>query len=160
MIRDTVEDGDVVLIDYEGTIGGVPFPGGKAENALIEVGGEGYLKQFSEGLLGAKCPSERIVPVDFPADYGSAELAGKQATFKITVKEIKKKELPALDDEFARDFGEESLAALRDKIKAESRSAQAARSRERESARSCSRRWSPPTPSSCRSRWCVSRLSA
>jgi len=117
LVRDVVEKGDVVLMDYEGTIGGVPFAGGKADNALIEVGGEGYLKEFSGGIEGAKCPSERSVPVTFPADYGNKDLAGKPATFKIKVKEIKKKEMPALDDEFARDMGSETLAALRTKVK-------------------------------------------
>lgn len=117
LVRDTVETGDVVLIDYEGTMGGVPFQGGKAENALIEIGGEGYLPQFSEGLVGVRVPGERVLQVDFPADYGVAELAGKPATFNVKLKEIKKKELPALDDELARDLGEESLAALREKVK-------------------------------------------
>jgi trigger factor len=117
LIRDTVENGDVVLVDYEGTMGGVAFQGGKAENALIEIGAEGYLKEFQDGLLGARVPGERVVQVDFPADYGVKTLAGKPATFKIKVKEIKKKELPALDDEFARDLGEETLAALKEKVR-------------------------------------------
>lgn len=117
LIRDTVENGDMVLIDYEGTMGGVPFQGGKAENAYIEIGGEGYLPQFSEGLMNAKVPGERVIQVDFPADYGAKELAGKGATFHVKLKEIKKKELPNLDDEFAKDFGVDSLAALRDRVK-------------------------------------------
>jgi trigger factor len=116
MIRDTVEDGDIVLVDYEGTMGGIPFKGGKAENALIEVGAEGYLKEFQDGLRGARVPGERVVQVDFPADYGAAELAGKPATFKIRLKELKKKELPALDDEFARDLGAENLDALKKQV--------------------------------------------
>ena len=118
LIRDTVEQGDVVLIDYEGTMGGIPFEGGKADNALIEIGAEGYLPELSTGLLGARVPGERIIQVDFPADYNVKELAGKPASFRVVLKEIKKKELPALDDEFARDVGEESLAALRTKVEA------------------------------------------
>ncbi len=117
LVRDTVEKGDLVLIDSEGTMGGVPFQGGKAENAYIEIGGEGYLPQLSEGLLGAHVPGERQIPVDFPADYGAKELAGKPATFHVKLKEIKKKEVPNLDDEFARDLGEESLEKLREKVK-------------------------------------------
>jgi trigger factor len=117
LVRDTVEKGDMVLIDYEGTIGGVPFQGGKAENAYIEVGGDGYLPQFSEALEGAKVPGERIFPVDFPADYGAKELAGKGASFTVKLKEIKRKELPALDDEFAKDVGVDTLAALRERVK-------------------------------------------
>jgi len=117
LIRDTVEKGDVVLIDYEGTMGGVPFQGGKAENAFIEIGGDGFLPQFSEGLMNAKVPGERVIQVDFPADYGAKELAGKGATFHVKLREIKKKELPALDDEFAKDLGVDSLAALRDRVK-------------------------------------------
>jgi trigger factor len=116
LIRDTVEEGDAVLIDYEGTMGGIPFEGGKAENALIEVGGEGYLPQLSQGLLGARVPGERHIQVDFPADYQVKALAGKPATFRVSLKEIKKKELPSLDDEFARDVGEESLVALRVRV--------------------------------------------
>lgn len=116
MVRDTVQKGDVVLIDYEGTMGGVAFQGGKAENALIEIGGEGYLPQFSEGLENARVPGERILHIDFPADYQAAELAGKGATFKIQLKELKARELPKLDDEFAKDLGEESLATLRTRI--------------------------------------------
>ncbi len=117
LVRDTVENGDIVLVDYEGTMGGIPFKGGKAENALIEIGAEGYLKEFQDGLLGARVPGERIIQLDFPADYGVPELAGKPATFKIKAKEIKKKELPALDDDFAKDLGEESLASLKEKVR-------------------------------------------
>ncbi len=117
LIRDTAEKGDVVVADYVGTMGGVPISSGQAENALIEVGAPGYLPEISDGLVGAKVPGERIIEVDFPADYPARELAGKPATFRVTLKELKKKELPALDDEFARDMGEESLASLRDKVK-------------------------------------------
>ncbi|MBN1962671.1 MAG: trigger factor [Deltaproteobacteria bacterium] len=119
LIRDTVEKGDIVLVDYEGTMGGIPFKGGKAENALIEIGGSTYLPQISEGLLGAKVPGERVVQVDFPEDYNAKDLAGKPASFHIRLREIKKKELPALDDEFARDVGEENLVALRERLERE-----------------------------------------
>ncbi|MBI3178599.1 MAG: trigger factor [Deltaproteobacteria bacterium] len=117
MIRDVVEQGDIVLVDYEGSIGGVAFEGGKGENALIEIGGEGFLPEFSTGLAGAKVPSERTLAVTFPADYPVAHLAGKGASFRVRVKELKRKEMPKLDDDFAKDVGEESLAALREKIR-------------------------------------------
>jgi trigger factor len=118
MIRDVVETGDIVLMDYEASAGGVPVKGGKADNAMIEVGGDGYLPGFSDGLLGAKVPSEREIVLDFPAEYSVKELSGKKATFKVKIKELKRKELPALDDDFAKDLGAESLAALKDKIRA------------------------------------------
>jgi trigger factor len=116
LVRDVVEDGDVAVVDFEGTIGGVPFEGGKGENAHVEIGGTDYIPGFAEGLLGAKVPSERDVPVTFPEEYGAKNLAGKQASFHIAIKEIKRRELPELDDEFAKDLGEESLEALRSKL--------------------------------------------
>ncbi len=117
MIRDVVQKGDVVMMDYEAFVGGAPLAGGKADNALIEVGSEGYLPALSDGLIGAKVPSEREVPVKFPEDYTAKEVAGKEATFKVKVKELKQKELPKLDDDFAKDIGSESLEALKTKIK-------------------------------------------
>jgi len=116
MLRDQVQNGDVVLIDYVGSVGGAPIEGAKAENSLMEIGAPGYLPGFSEALLGAKVPSERSIPIDFPADYVAEQLRGKSATFAVKLKELKTKELPALDDEFAKDLGEENLAALRTKI--------------------------------------------
>ena len=117
LVRDVVEQGDTVLLDYEGTMGGIPFQGGKDENALVEVGAPGYFPQFSEGLLGAKCPSEFVLPVDFPADYRVQELAGKSASFHMKLKELKSRNLPELDDEFAHDMGEENLEALKTKVR-------------------------------------------
>jgi trigger factor len=119
MIRDTAQKGDVLVIDYEGTMGGSPIPGGRGENALLEIGGESYLPGLAEGLEGAKVPSERSVQVTFPDDFSNAELAGKPATFNVKVKELKTKEMPKLDDEFAKDMGEESLAKLRERMKAD-----------------------------------------
>jgi trigger factor len=117
LVRDTVEKGDLVLVDYEGFMGGSPIHGTKAENAIIETDAEGYLPGFAEALLGAKVPSDRSIPIDFPADYPVEHLRGKKATFQVKVKELKKKELPTVDDEFAKDIGEESLEALRAKIR-------------------------------------------
>jgi trigger factor len=117
MLRDVVQQGDIVQMDYEAFIGGAPVRGSKAENALIEIGGEGYLPGFSDGLLGAKVPSERELPVDFPADYTVKDLAGKKATFKVKIKELKTKELPKLDEDFAKDMGAESLEALKERVR-------------------------------------------
>ncbi|OGQ79637.1 MAG: trigger factor [Deltaproteobacteria bacterium RIFOXYA12_FULL_58_15] len=117
LVRDVVESGDIVQMDYEAFVGGSAVKGSKAENALIEVGGEGYIPGFSEGLLGAKVPSDRELPINFPDDYTVKELAGKQATFKIQIKELKAKELPALDDEFAKDMGAENLEALKERVR-------------------------------------------
>ncbi|HET6344365.1 MAG TPA: trigger factor, partial [Myxococcota bacterium] len=114
--RDTVQDGDIVLIDYEGSVDGVPFSGGKAENALVEIGNSGYIPGFAESLVGAKVPSERDLHVTFPTDYSVEDLKGKAAVFKANLKELKTRELPKLDDEFAKDMGEDSLEALRAKI--------------------------------------------
>ncbi len=114
--RDVVQKGDMVLIDYVGSIDGTPFEGGTAENSLIEAGGEGYIPGFTESLAGAKVPSEMDINVPFPADYNKAELAGKDAVFTFKLKEIKAKELPELDDDFAQDMGYDSIQALRDKV--------------------------------------------
>ena len=116
--RDIVQDGDLVLADFQGTQGGMPLKGAKAESTLIEIGGDFFLPGVAEALVGAQVPGNRRVPVDFPDDHIVGEWAGKQATFDISLKELKKKELPNLDDEFAQDLGEENLAGLRDKIRA------------------------------------------
>jgi trigger factor len=116
LIRDQVQQGDVVLIDYIGSVGGMPIEGAKAENSMVEIGGAGYLPGFTEALIGARVPGERTIPIDFPADYSVEHLRGKSASFQVKLKELKTKELPALDDEFAKDLGEESLAALRAKV--------------------------------------------
>ena len=115
--RDIVQEGDVVAMDYVGSIDGVPFEGGMAENAMVDVSGGGYIAGFAEALVGAKVPGEHRFDVTFPEDYSAAHLAGKQATFVAQLKELKKRERPALDDEFAKDMGEESLAALEAKVR-------------------------------------------
>ena len=117
LLRDEVQNADVVQIDYEGSIDGVPFEGGKADNALVEIGGQGYIPGFAEGLVGAKVPSDREISVTFPADYQATELAGKEAKFQVKLKELKTRELPKLDDEWAKDMGEEGLEALQTKLR-------------------------------------------
>lgn len=101
-----VEDGDITTIDYEGFADGVPFEGGKGENQTLVIGSHSFIDTFEEQLIGKKIGEETEIHVTFPEDYHAKELAGKPAVFKVTVKEIKVKELPNLDDEFAQDVSE------------------------------------------------------
>ena len=101
-----VEDGDITTIDYEGFADGVPFEGGKGENQTLVIGSHSFIDTFEEQLIGKKIGEEAEIHVTFPGDYHAKELAGKPAVFKVTVKEIKVKELPNLDDEFAQDVSE------------------------------------------------------
>ncbi len=113
-----VEKGDFVVIDFEGFLDGKPFGGGSAKDYLLEIGGGQFIPGFEAQLMGAKPGVEKEVLVTFPADYHAKELAGKEAAFKVTVKEIKKKVLPELDDEFAKDASDFStLAELKDQIR-------------------------------------------
>ncbi|WP_442595310.1 trigger factor [Neobacillus sp. D3-1R] len=115
----TAANGDTVVIDFEGFVDGVAFEGGKAENYSLELGSGSFIPGFEEQLVGTATGESKDVEVSFPEEYHAAELAGKPAVFKVTVHEIKGKELPALDDEFAKDVDEEveSLDALKEKIK-------------------------------------------
>ena len=117
--RNVAQKGDTVVVDFNGTMDGKPLQGGKADNALVEIGGENYIPGFAEGLEGAEVPGKKTLNLTFPADYSVADLAGKPVTFEMTLKELKAKKLPELDDEFAKDQGEESLLALRGKIREE-----------------------------------------
>ncbi|WP_129688019.1 trigger factor [Gottfriedia acidiceleris] len=115
----TVENGNTAVIDFEGFVDGVAFEGGKGENYPLEIGSGSFIPGFEEALIGAKSGVETDVNVTFPEEYHSAELAGKAATFKVTVHEIKAKELPELNDEFAKDVNDEveTLEDLKAKIK-------------------------------------------
>ncbi|MFP7169549.1 trigger factor [Terribacillus halophilus] len=115
----TVEEGDTVVIDFEGFTDGEAFEGGKAENHSLEIGSGSFIPGFEEQLVGKEAGSESDISVTFPEVYHAAELAGKEAVFKVKIHEIKAKELPELDDEFAKDVDEEveSLDALREKTK-------------------------------------------
>jgi trigger factor len=116
--RDRVEMGDFVLLDFQGFLGKRPIREGKAENYLLEVGSSSMVPGIEEGLIGKRAGGEETIKVLFPADHPRKELAGKEVTFRIKVKEIRKKVLPALDDEFARDIGDyKGLEELREKIK-------------------------------------------
>jgi trigger factor len=111
-------DGDVALIDYRGEIDGEPFEGGEAKDYLLEIGGGRVLPELEQGMKGASAGDERKVEVTFPADYQAEDLAGKTAEFTVNVREVREKELPALDDEFAAEASEfETLDELRDEIR-------------------------------------------
>jgi len=112
------EDGHQVTIDFIGTIDGVAFEGGSAEGVDLELGSGRMIPGFEEQLAGAKSGEERDLNVDFPAEYGNDELAGKAAVFAAKVTAIKRRELPELDDDFAKDIGDfETLDEVRDKIR-------------------------------------------
>lgn len=115
----TAAEGDTVVIDFEGFVDGEAFEGGKAENHSLEIGSGSFIPGFEEQLVGKESGSESDITVTFPEEYHAAELAGKEAVFKVKIHEIKAKELPELDDEFAKDVDEEveSLDALREKTK-------------------------------------------
>ncbi|MHC0037444.1 trigger factor [Pseudoneobacillus sp. C159] len=115
----TAENGDTVVIDFVGFLGEEEFEGGKAENYSLELGSGSFIPGFEEQLVGAAAGETKDVNVTFPEEYHATELAGKPVVFKVTVHEIKTKELPALDDEFAKDVDEEveTLDALKTKIK-------------------------------------------
>ena len=98
--------GDITVIDFEGSVDGVKFEGGTAENHELELGSGSFIPGFEDQVVGMKIDEVKDVKVTFPEDYFSKELAGKDAIFKVTVHEIKKKELPKLDDEFAKDVSE------------------------------------------------------
>lgn len=114
-----VLDGDQTVIDFEGFVEGVPFEGGKAEDYPLTIGSHSFIDTFEEQLIGKKIGEEAEINVTFPAEYHAAELAGKPALFKVTVKEIKMKELPELNDEFAGEVSEfETLDEYKADIKA------------------------------------------
>ena len=113
-----VESGDTTTIDFAGSVDGVPFEGGKAENYDLEIGSNTFIPGFEDQIIGMKIDEEKDVKVKFPEEYFSKELAGKDAVFKVKLHEIKKKELPELDDEFAKDVSEfDTLKELKDSIK-------------------------------------------
>jgi trigger factor len=109
--------GDVVVIDFVGKIGDVEFPGGKGENVSLELGAGQFVPGFEDQLIGAKAGEDRTVNVTFPADYGGPELAGKDAVFAVTVKEVREKKPPVIDDTLAAEVGLETLAELKQEVK-------------------------------------------
>ena len=113
-----LENGDTATIDFEGFVDGVAFEGGKAEGHELEIGSGAFIPGFEEQLVGMKIDEDKEIKVTFPKEYFSKDLAGKEATFKVKLHEIKKKELPELDDEFAKDVSEfDTLDELKKSIK-------------------------------------------
>ena len=113
-----VKKGDIVVIDFEGFVDGVAFEGGKAENHELEIGSNTFIPGFEDQIVGMKIDEEKDINVKFPDEYFSKNLAGKDATFKVKLHEIKVKELPELDDEFAKDVSEfDTLDELKKSIK-------------------------------------------
>ena len=113
-----VEDGDIATIDFEGFVDGVAFEGGKGENYPLTIGSGSFIPGFEEQLIGKNKDEEVDVNVTFPEDYHAEELKGKEALFKVTVKEVKTKELPEVDDEFAAEVSEfETLAEYKEDIR-------------------------------------------
>jgi trigger factor len=112
-------EGDTVVLDFEGFVDGEAFEGGAAENHSLELGSNSFIPGFEEQLVGLETGSEKDIEVNFPEEYHAAELAGKPAVFKVKIHEIKSKELPELDDEFAKDVDDEveTLAELKEKTR-------------------------------------------
>src|SRR5689334_19009688 len=109
--------GDFVVIDYVGTLDEVPFEGGEGRDQMVEIGSGRLVPGFEEQLEGASAGDERTVTISFPDDYTAAELAGREAQFAVTVKEVKAKELPPLDDDLAGEAGFDTLDELRSDIR-------------------------------------------
>lgn len=113
-----IQTGDTAVIDFEGFVDGVPFEGGKGENHSLEIGSHSFIDTFEDQLVGKNAGDDVEVNVTFPEQYQAAELAGKPALFKVKINEIKAKELPELDDEFAQDVSEfDTLAEYKEDVK-------------------------------------------
>lgn len=119
--EDAAENGDTVVIDFEGKVDGVAFDGGTAQNHSLELGSGSFIPGYEEQLVGHKSGETVEVTVTFPEDYQAEDLAGKEAVFTTTIHEVKSKEVPELDDELAKDIDEEveTLAELKAKYKAQ-----------------------------------------
>lgn len=121
-----VEKKDIAVIDFEGFVDGVAFEGGKAENHELEIGSNTFIPGFEDQIIGMKIDEEKDINVKFPEEYFSKELAGKDAVFKVKLHEIKRKELPTIDDEFAKDVSEfdtlkELKASIKEKLEEENK---------------------------------------
>jgi trigger factor len=123
-VDEPAAENDFIVMDYRGTLDGVAFEGGEARDQLIELGSGRLVPGFEEQLAGAKAGETRTIKITFPDDYGAEHLAGKEAEFEVTVNEVKRKELPPLDDDFASDAaGFDTLDELREDIAAKMREA-------------------------------------
>lgn len=113
-----VESGDITIIDFEGFVDGEAFDGGKAENHELTIGSNTFIPGFEDQIIGMKLEEEREINVKFPEEYFSANLAGKDAMFKVKLHEIKKKEMPEINDELAKDISEfDTIEELKNSIK-------------------------------------------
>ena len=108
---------DVVVIDYEGSVDGVPFEGGKGSDFSLTLGSGTFIPGFEDGLIGVKAGENRDVKVTFPTEYHAPEMAGKDAIFAVTVKEVKVPEEAGIDDELAKKLGLDDLATLKDRVR-------------------------------------------
>jgi trigger factor len=108
--------GEVLTVDYAGMIDGVPFEGGTGTDTEVEIGGSGFIPGFAEQLEGARPGESRTINVTFPEDYGKPELAGKPATFDITVKQLSTQTIPPIDDDLAKKLGADDLTAVRELV--------------------------------------------
>lgn len=111
------ENGDIVVIDFVGSVDGVPFEGGKAENHKLELGSKSFVDNFEDQLVGHKAGDKVKVSITFPKDYGAQALAGKKAVFDCEIKSVNVKEVPALDDAFAKSMGYDTLEAYKEDVK-------------------------------------------
>lgn len=131
-----VQDGDMTVIDFEGFMDGAAFEGGKGENYPLTIGSHSFIDNFEEQLIGMNIGEEKEINVTFPEEYHAEELKGKPATFKVSVKEIKEKQLPELDDDFAQDVSDfDTLAEYKEDLKnkiAERKAAEAKNQKETE----------------------------
>lgn len=109
--------GDVVVIDFVGKVDGKEFPGGSAQGHSLELGSSRFIPGFEDQLIGAKAGEHRVVKVTFPAEYGSEELAGKEAEFTVDVKEVREKQPIAIDDDMAKEMGFDALEGLRKAVR-------------------------------------------
>jgi trigger factor len=114
--RKKAREGDFVTFDFKGYVAGEAFAGGSADGHVLELGSGAFIPGFEEQLVGMKRAEEKEIEVTFPEEYGNKELAGQPAVFKVKLHEIKEKVAPALDDEFAKGFGAESLAQLKEQM--------------------------------------------
>ena len=111
--------GDVAVVDFRGTVDGEAFEGGEAEDFYLNLGSDTFIPGFEDQLVGAKAGDSKTVKVSFPEDYRAEHLAGKDASFDVTVKEVRIGKLPEIDDAFAKSIGAEDLKSLKDAIKAD-----------------------------------------
>jgi trigger factor len=125
--RAQAQAGDSVIIDFEGFVAGQPFEGGKADDFELELGSGSLIPGFEEQVAGMQRGEIKEIDVTFPTEYGQKTLAGQPAVFRVTLKEIKEKVVPPLDDEFAKGFGVDSLAALRAELEASHRNQETSR---------------------------------